>query len=228
LRKFRLPGGASAIKEPRRAAIGVLYELLGDELFERSDIMPLQAFDPAEVRILRQMLEKAVNSPVTSSAGRLFDAVASISGLRQKVNFEGQAAMELEFAASGQGIGESYPFDLTAGRNDPEGSEMILVDWGPMMLAILSDLKNGMPIGTISCRFHRSLSEMIVAVAQRVAMERVALSGGCFQNKFLTEYSVRRLEQEGFRPYWHQRIPPNDGGIAMGQIAAVLRSLRKE
>jgi hydrogenase maturation protein HypF len=227
LRKFRLPGGASAIKEPRRAAIGVLYELLGDELFERSDIIPLQSFNPAEVTLLRQMLEKAVNSPVTSSAGRLFDAVASIAGLRQKVNFEGQAAMELEFAASGQGMGESYPFDLTAGRDDPEGSEMIVVDWGPLMLAILTDLKNGMPIGTISCRFHRSLSEIIVTVARRVAMERVALSGGCFQNKFLTEHTVRRLEEEGFRPYWHQRIPPNDGGIAVGQIAAVLRSLRK-
>jgi hydrogenase maturation protein HypF len=226
-RKFRLPGGSIAIKEPRRTAIGVLYELLGDKLFERSDLIPLQSFNPAEVTLLRQMLEKAVNSPVTSSAGRLFDAVASITGLRQKVNFEGQAAMELEFAAFGQGIGESYPFDLTAGRNDPEGSEMILVDWGPLMQAILSDLKNGMPIGPISCRFHRSLSEIIVAVARRVAMERVALSGGCFQNKLLTEQTVRRLEEEGFHPYWHQRIPPNDGGIAVGQIAAVLRSLRK-
>jgi hydrogenase maturation protein HypF len=85
-------------------------------------------------------------------------------------------------------------------------------------------MQNGVPAGVVSARFHRTLAEFIVAVAEHTSLERVVLSGGCFQNCFLTECAVQRLEAAGFRPYWHQRIPPNDGGIAVGQIAAALRS----
>ena len=99
----------------------------------------------------------------------------------------------------------------------------IALDWSPMVQAILDDLKLGISVGEISAKFHNALAEMIVAVAQRIGVERVALSGGCFQNRYLTERTVRRLREEGFRPYWHQRVPPNDGGICLGQVVAALR-----
>jgi hydrogenase maturation protein HypF len=210
LRTFRLPGGEQAIKEPRRSALGALYELYGDELFAMKELESVRAFSKRELEILRTMLQKNLNSPVTSSAGRLFDAVASLVGLRQISRFEGQAAMELEFALHGVETDEGYEFSL---------SEETL-DWGPMMSALLSDVRKSISVGKIAAKFHNTLVEMIVAVARRVGEERVVLTGGCFQNKYLTERAIARLREEGFRVYWHQRIPPNDGGIALGQIVA--------
>jgi len=224
LRSFRLPGGPSAIREPRRSALGALYEIMGDALFERHDLAPVQAFNRGENAVLRRMLAQAVNAPATTSAGRLFDAVAAITGLRQTNSYEGQAAMELEFAIAETEAGDGYPVSLTAAG--ASAGDLLVFDWGPMMFALLDDLRQGSALGTVAARFHNTLAEAIVAVARRVALERVALSGGCFQNRYLTERAVRRLEAEGFRPYWHQRIPPNDGGIALGQIAAALRSRR--
>ena len=103
---------------------------------------------------------------------------------------------------------------------------MLVADWGPMLKGILADLKGGLPVGLISAKFHNTLAEVIVAVAQRVGQPQVALSGGCFQNRYLTERTDARLAREGFRPYWPQRIPPNDGGIALGQIVATLMGAR--
>jgi hydrogenase maturation protein HypF len=103
---------------------------------------------------------------------------------------------------------------------------MLVLDWAPMVGAILDDLTGGVSGGEISARFHNALAESIVAVARRVGEKRVVLSGGCFQNRYLTERTVGRLASEGFRPYWHQRIPPNDGGIALGQVVAAARAIR--
>ena len=181
------------------------------------------------------MLAKKLNSPVTTSMGRLFDAVASLVNLRQQIRFEGQAAMELEFALDGIETDEAYPLPIadcglrnkmaSEGETNSElrtaNSEMIL-DWSPMIEAILADVKAGIPAGIISAKFHNALAEGIVAVAKRAGQNRVVLSGGCFQNRYLTERAVRRLQAEGFRPYWHQRVPPNDGGIALGQVVAAL------
>ena len=102
----------------------------------------------------------------------------------------------------------------------------MIVDWEPMIRAILQDVGDAIPLARISIKFHNTLVEMIVEVARRVAEQRIVLTGGCFQNKYLLEHAVRRLEEEGFRPYWHQRIPPNDGGIALGQIFAASRLLK--
>lgn len=235
LRTFRLPGGEKAIKEPRRTALGVLYEVFGDEAFSMNDLPSVQAFSPSELNVLRQILAKGMNSPLTSSAGRLFDAVASLTGLRQRVNFEGQGAMELEFAIDVE-TDETYPFsffptDEKFQRMTTSNSQNAVsvdtfhpledvVDWQPMLCAILDDVRRGVSGGRISVRFHNTLAEIIVAMAQRVGEERVVLTGGCFQNKYLTERAVQRLRAEGFRPYWHQRVPPNDGGIALGQVVA--------
>ncbi|GIV19687.1 MAG: carbamoyltransferase [Armatimonadota bacterium] len=209
LRPFRLPGGDRAIKEPRRSALGVLYELLGDDAFDLLEEM----FTESERRLLQQMLRQGVNAPVTTSAGRLFDAVASLVGLRRLVNFEGQAAMELEFLTHGVHTDEIYPFSLF------EKALPHVLDWSAMIEAILQDVRQDVPPPLIAARFHNTLVEMMVEVARAAGIERVALSGGCFQNAYLTERAVRRLSEEGFRPYWHQRVPPNDGGIALGQIA---------
>jgi hydrogenase maturation protein HypF len=215
LRLFRLPGGDRAIKEPRRCALGVLYELFGENAF---DLLG-ELFSTRERALLRRMLARPLNAPLTSSAGRLFDAVASIVGLRQVVHFEGQAAMELEFSLHEAKTDESYPFVVQGNSAVPP----LVLDWGAMVHQILRDSADGEPTALVSTRFHNTLVEMMVAVAKAAGAERIALSGGCFQNAYLTERAVRRLREEGFRPYWHQRVPPNDGGIALGQVVELSR-----
>ena len=214
LRQFRLPGGDSAVREPRRSAAGVLYEIFGDALFKLGAPAPVQGFTRPELQIVWQMLHKQLNAPVTSSAGRLFDAAAAIAGLRLETRYEGQAAMEWEFAAEAAGTDEAYPFGIR------DGQSPLVVDWEPMIRGMLDDVAENEPVGRIAAKFHNALAEIIVAVARRVGREQVVLSGGCFQNRYLTERAVRRLEQEHFRAYWHQRVPPNDGGIALGQVVA--------
>jgi hydrogenase maturation protein HypF len=231
LRRFRLPGGDAAAKEPRRAAFGLLHELAdGDD----EPLLHMQQkfagmFSPAELATLDTMLARNINTPLTSSAGRLFDAVAALIGLRQRMHFEGQAAMELEFALDGVETDESYPIELRGSdQNELETvATTVLLDWSPMIKAILADIARGLPVGLISAKFHNALAESIVVVAKQARRERVVLSGGCFQNRYLTERAVRRLREEAFQPYWHQRVPPNDGGIALGQIIAVQRSRRE-
>ncbi len=226
-RKFRLPGSAAAVKEPRRAALGALFEIFGDEAFELKNLASVQSFTRSELAVMRGMLKQGVNSPCTSSVGRLFDAVASISGLRQAIRFEGQAAMELEFAIGEEKTEEVYPFSISVEDKkcaDPIVPQMT-VDWAPLIQAVLQDVRSSISLARISKKFHNALVEIVVSVAHQIALERVVLTGGCFQNKLLIESAVRRLESEGFKPYWHQRIPPNDGGISLGQIVAASRVL---
>ncbi len=218
LRTFRLPGGDRAVREPRRTAIGLLYELLGEALFSMDELAPVRAFSLQERAILREMCAKGINSPYTSAAGRLFDAVAAILGLHLGRQFEGQAAMGLEFTLAGLQDDAAYPT-----RIRQEGSDLIL-DWGPMVQELLADVTRRVPVSRMALAFHNGLVESIVAVARRIGEERIVLTGGCFQNRYLTEQTVTRLHAEGFRPYWHQRIPPNDGGIALGQILAASRA----
>jgi hydrogenase maturation protein HypF len=211
---FPLPGGEAAIREPRRSAIGLLYSIFGDETFELTDVDPVNAFTATELAVIRGMLASGLNSPLTSSAGRLFDAVASVIGSRQKTGYEGQAAMELEFVAD-PAVADRYPF--TVDRTNSTG----VVNVGDMIRCIIREHRDHVPSSTIAARFHNTLVEIIVQIAKFASEEKVALSGGCFQNKFLTELAITRLRSEGFKVYWHQRIPPNDGGIALGQMAAL-------
>ncbi|MBI2505787.1 MAG: carbamoyltransferase HypF [Candidatus Latescibacteria bacterium] len=219
LRPFPLPGGDQAVREPRRAALGLLWALCGEEALTL-DLPALRAFTPAELRVLAQMLRRGVNTPLTSSAGRLFDATASLLGLCQHNRFEGQTAMQLEFALEEEGE-VIYPVTLLAG-------EPATLDWGPMIEALLADQRAGLGPGRISARFHNGLVEGILAIARLAGQEQVALSGGCFQNQYLSERAITRLRAEGFRPHWHQRIPPNDGGISLGQLVAAGRILAME
>jgi hydrogenase maturation protein HypF len=234
LRPFRLPGGDKAVREPRRAAIGLLYEMSGDAAFEMSHLPPFQDIAAVELSAVKGMLRRKLNSPQTSSMGRLFDAVASLTGLRQQMRFEGQAAMELEFALDEIETDEFYELRIAA-REDARPTtapnstlrtphSALILDCAPMIDAILSDVQMGVAIGRISAKFHNALAEAVVAVAKKTGARRVVLSGGCFQNRYLTERTVRRLQAEGFQPYWHQRVPPNDGGIALGQVVAARRA----
>jgi hydrogenase maturation protein HypF len=215
LRPFPLPGGDLAAREPRRAALGLLYAWLGDELFLRDDIPLLTGFTHQERELLGAALRQSVNAPLTTSAGRLFDAAAALAGIRLHNRFEGQAAMEWEWCAGN--VGEhhekvrAYPIAISAGG---------VLDWGPLLEALLADLHDGVAPGMVSARFHEGLIEAIVAICGRVGETCVVLTGGCFLNRCLLEGAVRRLTEEGFRPYWHQRVPPGDGGLALGQIVA--------
>ncbi len=228
-RKFRLPGSAAAIKEPRRSALGVLFEVMGDHAFDLKDLAPIRSFSNTEISVLSQMLRKEIQSPWTTSAGRLFDAVASLTGIRQSINYEGQAAMELEFTVGSESTNEVYPFSISdwieASAKDNAQTPPITVDWEPLIRAILQDIQNAIPLAMISKKFHNTLAEIIVEVAQSAAEKRIVLTGGCFQNRVLVERAVQRLRTEGFHPYWHQRIPPNDGGISVGQVVAAARLL---
>jgi hydrogenase maturation protein HypF len=266
LRPFRLPGGEAAIRQPRRAAFGLLYEAFGRDALTMTDLPPIAAFSAPECRILATMIDRRLNAPVTTSAGRLFDAVASLAGLRQASSYEGQAAAELEWAIEGaaasttpearqpslppcggglgrgvaptsptRGEGEDrrlfnlpderrYSFALRDGAT-PDAA--IVVDWEPALRAILADIRSGAPTAAISARFHAGLAAAIGAVAARVGEPRVALTGGCFQNARLTEATIETLRAAGVTPYWHERAPPNDGGLALGQAAWAARMIRK-
>lgn len=234
LRPFRLPGGDEAVREPRRSAVGLLFELLGPGICDRTDLPSVRAFSGTELFTIRRMLERGVNAPFTSSAGRLFDAVASLAGVRQVSTYEGQAAMAMEYLLQSTATDDAYAFrivDQPGGEkpNTPD-TPRYLLDWSDVVLGLLDDVRSATPPGLISARLHNGLVEAIIGIAKVAGEKRVVLSGGCFQNRYLTERTVHRLREEGFQPYWHQRIPPNDGGIALGQMFVARQSAdrRKE
>ncbi len=213
-----MPGGDLATREPWRMALSYLLSSYGEV---PKDTRALRGVAPAAWTLVAQAMSKGINAPLTSSCGRLFDGVAALLGLRRKVSFEGQAAMQLEMIADPQQA-QPYPFHIEeiAGRLifDPH----LLID------AILRDMDRGTEIPAIAGRFHLSLAAMItevcVALRQRTGLDRVVLSGGVFQNCLLTEMSVPRLERAGFTVLTHSLVPPNDGGLALGQ--AVVAGLR--
>jgi hydrogenase maturation protein HypF len=189
LRSFGLPGGDAAVREGWRSAASLMFEVFGPE-----------ATDPK----IRAMLERGINVVPTTSVGRLFDGVACITGLARQNRFEGQAAMLLENEIHGLQTEEAYP--LTSG------------DWGPLIHAVVADMREGMGVPLIAARFHNALVTWIVEVATQVRLKRVVLSGGVFQNRYLTERTAGVLESRGFEVFTHHRVPPNDGGIALGQV----------
>ena len=215
LKPVRLPGSTAAIREPWRMAVAHLQDAFGDRLAELP-IAFIRHLEPKRLAIIRQMIRQQINAPLTSSMGRLFDAVAALVGLRQQAAFEGQAAMELEMAAepTEKGI---YPYQWDA--RDP-----ICIDTAPIIRAVAGDLQNHTPPGVISARFHRTLVALFTALCRQVreqhGINQVALSGGVFQNTILLERFSRSLSEDGFTVYTHRQVPCNDGGIALGQALA--------
>jgi hydrogenase maturation protein HypF len=183
LRPFRLLGGDAAARQPRRVAFALLWEMFGDALEDWQRLAPLAASSPEERRLWAQMLRQAINAPITSSAGRLLDGIASLIGLHQQVSFEGQAAMALEFIADRSERG-AYPLPLSVHSTEQLA---FAVDWQPLLAALLADLRRREEGGIMAARVLNALSDAIVGAALLVGERRVALSGGCFQNRWLTE-----------------------------------------
>ncbi len=213
LRTFRLPGGEAAVREPRRSALGLLTEVgLTDHPGART---ALAAFTPEERRVLDRALERDLNAPVTSSAGRLFDGLSAILGLCHRSRYEGEAAVLLEHAADPGETGSLPPALL---RDD--GDRWIL-DWEPLVRGVLEDRVRGVPPGVSAARIHNGLVAGIAVLAAVAGLEDVALSGGCFLNARLTRDARARLRRAGHGVLLHREVPPGDGGIALGQVATV-------
>jgi hydrogenase maturation protein HypF len=215
-----LPGGEKAIKEPRRSLAGVLYEIAGDSFIYNFDDLIEDKFTYAESKLILNMLSRNINAPFTSSVGRFFDAVSSLLGIYDKSTYEGQAAMMLEFAADWS-ENSSYPFEVNKNKK-------FTIDWIPLVTSIVNDLRKDVSSPIISAKFHNTLAKIILEVAKKSGRQKVVLSGGCFQNALLTERTITLLQKNGYKIYWHQRIPTNDGGISLGQVAAYLMKHKQE
>jgi hydrogenase maturation protein HypF len=208
-----MPGGAKAIREPWRMAAVYLQRAFGDE-FLNLNLPFVENMDRRAWTTLRRMVATETNSPETSSMGRLFDAVSSLLGLRNVVNYEGQAAIELE-AIADRGFAQSYEFEIGADGETIKAEALIR--------RAVEDLLEGVSGGEVSARFHLGVARLISTLALRArderGLERVVLSGGVFQNTFLLERTCRLLEDDGFKVFTHRRVPTNDGGISLGQAA---------
>lgn len=216
---FRLAGGDAATREPRRSALGLLAAVYGDAI--PTDSPTVHAFSDSSRRLLLEMITRGLNAPLTSSVGRLFDAVASLTGLRHDSDYEGGAAMQVEFAAMRAETEECYPYLITDITDSTRTSDS-MIDVRPMVMALVADVRAGLAVSEIAAKFHNTLAAVGVDCAIRAGLPDVVLAGGCFQNKTLTERLIQRLSAAGFRVHWHQQIPPNDGSIAAGQALAAL------
>jgi hydrogenase maturation protein HypF len=205
---FPLVGGTAAVKDPRRAAFGLLLQAG----VEKEQILG-RWFDHAALRTLETMAARKINSPTTSSVGRLFDAIAALTRVCERPTYDGQAAMELEWEldANADRAG-AYPVEI--GQGSP-----VIIDWRPTLGALLCDVRDGQNVATISARFHNGLVCAALAMAERAGIERIVLSGGCFQNAYLSTRLEARLAARGFRVLRSRETPANDGGLALGQIA---------
>ncbi len=229
LRQFSLPGGERAIRRPALTALGLLWELFGEEALSRDEVFSILGLPERELKILERMIARQLNTPKTSSAGRLFDGVASLLGLGNTVSFEAQAAMKLEFLASESNASGRYEFQLQPFEpiDADETSPAIVIDWAPMIRGILEELGNRTDKADIARRFHNTLAGMILAVARETHDLPVVLTGGCFQNKLLFETAAQLLKADGFEVYGHREVPPNDGGISIGQIVSGSRRMKE-
>jgi len=216
LEYFPLPGGDAAIKKPARTALALLWSL-GLEWDERLD--SVAEFCAQDQTILRAQLERKINTPMTSSMGRLFDAAAALAGVRQKVNYEGQAAIEFEALADSAEAGK-YSFGLDQDR----------VETRTMLEALIKDVMGGVSPSKISAKFHNGLAEMAREACLKIKLEtglsEVALSGGVWQNMTLLQKTMQLLENSGFKIYIHHEVPTNDGGLSLGQAVIAASKMR--
>ncbi len=209
-----LPGGAAAIHEPWRVALSYLVKHYVKDL-DTLDLPFIRGIDSRRRQIIQQMINRQIHSPRTSSCGRLFDAVASLAGIRSTVNYEAQAAIELEMAAHDSSDQGAYPFDLL-----PDGPNWQI---GTLSLfeALLHDIRHQQPVSDISRRFHAGLAAMFVDLADKIReqsqLNRICLSGGCFHNVLLFQLMLDALRAKSFEVYFHSEVPAGDGGISLGQ-----------
>jgi hydrogenase maturation protein HypF len=220
-----MPGGDQAIRQPWRMALAHLADagIASSSLSARISL--------TQQRTIHKMLLHRCNAPLTSSAGRLFDAVAALAGVRNLVNYEGQAAIELEWLATGMAPDTAYPFDLLEGTEGLSPSSPMLIDTRPLIQAVARDISLTIEPARIARRFHSTVVEIIAAVGNRLrratGLDAMVLSGGVFLNALLTHEVCERLGRDGFRVYRHHLVPPNDGGLSLGQLAIAARRTAK-
>lgn len=222
LRTFRLPGGDAASRDARRPALALLYEVFGGRLTDVPELSTLSALTPHEAEIILAMLARDINCPVTSSAGRLFDALASLTGIAHRSRFESETAMLFEFAAMRSDDINSYELSIDTSR------QPYVLDWRPMVTAVVQDVHSGISPDRIAARCHHTLSRMIAETVRTLGEKTVVLAGGCFQNRLLLTQTARHLRHTGHSVFWSQQIPINDGGISVGQLAAWQRMQKKD
>jgi hydrogenase maturation protein HypF len=215
-----LPGGAAAIHEPWRMAVSYLTKHYGKDL-SSLDLPFLKTVDARRLHVVQQMIDREIHSPRTSSCGRLFDAVAAVAGVRSTVNYEAQAAIEFEMAGHDSTDERAYSFDLI-----PDGTHWQI---GTLSLfqSLLLDIQHQENVADVSRRFHRGLADVFVELAEKIreksTLNRVCLSGGCFQNFLLFELLLDGLRAKSFQVYFHSEVPAGDGGISLGQALAASR-----
>jgi hydrogenase maturation protein HypF len=216
----RMPGSAAAIREPWRMAVSYLESAFGPEGLER-DLPLWRTLEPGRAALVGQMVRQAINSPLTSSLGRLFDGVAALAGVRERVAFEGQAAMELEMLAPGAD-GAPYEFHWSV-------QDILRLDVRPLIRGVVADVEGGAPPAAVAGRFHATLVAAFTEICGRIGRERgltqVVLSGGVFQNRLLLNALSRALRAGGFEVFSHRLVPANDGGISLGQALAAAAQL---
>jgi hydrogenase maturation protein HypF len=208
-----MPGGDAAARNPWRMALSYLYRCYGRDLFDL-DIPFVMDLEPSKSSLITQMVEKRINSPLTSSCGRLFDSVSALLGICRKNRYEGQAAVELEMAQDESENG-GYEWEIKRMKD----FRLLMTD--PIIQAIVCDLEKGLSPGIISRRFHNTMIEILssacAGLRDEIGINEVALSGGVFQNKTLLRGLTHSLQKKGFRVFTHSLVPTNDGGISLGQ-----------
>ncbi len=218
LQYIPLPGGDAAVKEPWRMGATYLYKTFGKD-FLNLDIDFVKKLDRKKWELIENMINKKVNSPQTSSIGRLFDAVSSIIGIRDSITYQGQAAIELEMIAN-ETEKNFYEFDIQ------EKYDFHVIDPLGVIKSIVRDTKNRVSKSDISMKFHIGLADLIVNVSkilrEQTGINKVCLSGGVFQNMILRSKASEKLKRNKFKVYNHRKIPPNDGGISAGQVAIAM------
>jgi hydrogenase maturation protein HypF len=217
-----MPGGEQAVHEPWRMAVAHLRDADCDA-FCLAPSVPAGALQTAE-----KMIERGFNAPLTSSVGRLFDAVAAIAGVRLCGSYEAQAAVELEWLATGMGADGVYPFEIRdANVENGNVAQPASIDTRPLIRAVAADARQGVEAKVIARRFHSTVVAVIAEVCRRIRRETglndVVLSGGVFMNALLTVDAMARLRLEGFRVFRHELTPPSDGSLSLGQVAVAAR-----
>lgn len=204
---FPLPGGEKAIKEVWRIGASLLYKATNDRELVKTHYKDFDA------DLILNLIDKKINSPLCSSVGRLFDGIASLINIKQNTSFEGQAAMQLENIINEKYFNESYKFEIIKAKENN-----YIVDWRNVVTNIFDDLTTNISKHIISAKFHNALVEVIIEISKISGINQIALSGGCFQNKYLIERIIGRLREEDFKVFWQSDIPTNDAGVNLGQM----------
>ena len=203
-------------------AVSYLQGAYGND-FRNLNLPAMAAIENEKLTIISEMISKGINAPLTSSLGRLFDGVAAICGIRQRVSFEGQAAMELEMAATEDSDGV-YEYGW-------ETDEAYRILTAPIIQGVVDDVACGIPVGKISSRFHRTLiclfTDLCVVIGKERELDQVVLSGGVFQNSILLTGLTGALEEKKFKVFSHQQVPTNDGGVSLGQAVVAAAMIKR-